>query len=879
MTRWLKTRLLSLLRRDRLEQDLDRELAFHLDMLTEQNLRAGMPALEARRLALRHFGKVEGVKEAVRDTWLSRAAETLRQDVRYGVRNLRRNPGFGFVVVLTMALGIGANTAIFSVVNGVLLRPLPYADDQRLVVLHQQLPLAGGDDLGFSYKELQDYRTQAPSLEGVAEFHEMWFILLGRPEPQRVSTGVVSANFFAVLGLKPLLGRDFVAGDEHPGAPAVLMLSHRYWQEAFGGDPRVVGRVFQMNDRPHQVVGVLPAAMQYPSDVDVYMPTSACPFRSSPETIARRDSRMSQAFARVRTGVSVEAARVEIADVAARMHRDHPQIYPANLEFRTQVIPLREELTRSFRTTLLVLLGTATLILLIVCASVANLTLARLVQREREMAVRAALGATRRRLLRQLLTESTVLALFGGVAGLVIAFSGVDLLAAFAERFTQRAADIRIDRAVLLYTLAVSLATGLIFGSVPALVARFSPAPPLREGSRTTHASHTVRSSLIVVQVAVSFMLLVGAGLTIRTLFELQQVDPGYRTDSIMTMRVDLDFTKYDDAQYERAPFWETLEDRLRAIPGVVSVGGAGTFPLNDRGPFSRSIVIEGHEPPAGAPRPQVDVRIVSPDYFTTLGQPLLSGRVFSRRDRFGEPPVIIVSRRMAEHYWPGDDAIGRRVGDGEDWFTVVGVVADARQQLHQSPGDEIYVPMFQSGQLSSNWLVRTSLDPPAIIRQVRDTLRLLDPGQPVDQFRTLAEIRLASLESPRLTATLLGLFAALALVITAAGIAGVIAFSVNQRTQEFGIRRALGAGRATVLRLVLREGLQLVLVGLAIGAAGAMLLARVMTTLLFGVEPTDALTFVSVAMMLVAVALVACFVPAHRAASVDPMIALRADS
>lgn len=492
------------------------------------------------------------------------------------------------------------------------------------------------------------------------------------------------------------------------------------------------------------------------------------------------------------------------------------------------------------------------------------------------MAVRTALGATRRRLLRQLLTESTILALLGGVAGLVVAFSCVDLLAGFAERFTQRAADIRIDRVVLLYTLAVSLATGLIFGSVPALVSRFSPAPPLREGGRTTHASHTVRSALIVVQVAVSFMLLVCAGLTIRTLFKLQQVDPGYRTDSIMTMRVDLDFAKYDDPRHERAPFWERLEEHLRSIPGVVSVGGAGTFPLNDRGPFSSSIVIERHQPPAGAPRPQVDVRIVSPDYFGTLGQPLLAGRVFSRRDRFGEPAVVIVSRTLAEHYWPGESAIGRHVGDGEDWFTVVGVVADARQHLHQPPGDEIYVPMFQSGQLSSNWLVRTSLDAPAITRQIRETLRSLDPGQPVDQFRTLADVRLAALEAPRLTATLLGLFAALALVITAAGIAGVIAFSVNQRTQEFGIRRALGAGRATVLRLVLREGLQLVLAGLAIGAAAAMVLARVMTTLLFGIEPTDALTFVSVAMMLVAVALVACFVPAHRAASVDPMIALR---
>ena len=877
MFKWMKTRLNSLLRRERLEQDLDRELSFHIDMLTEQNIRAGMAPGEARAQAVKRFGRVEGVKDAVRDTWLSRVFETLGQDMRYGLRNLRRNPGFALVVIATMALGIGANTAIFSVVNSVLLRPLPYEGGDRLVVLRQQRPLAGDTDISFSPKEIADYGTQTAALEGVAEFHSMWFILLGRSEPERVSTGVVSANFFPLLGVKPMLGRSFTHEDERVGSPAVLILSHKYWQRSFGGDPSIVGRVFQMNDRPHEVVGVLPAITEYPEEVDVYMPTSACPFRSSKRMVETRSMRMVGAFGKIRKGVTLDKARADIAVVASRLAKDYPDDYPSTQGYQTVAIPLQEELTRSFKTTLLVLLGTAAFVLLIVCASIANLTLARMVRRQREMSVRVALGASRTRLLRQLLTESTLLAVIGGALGLMLAVWGLDLLVAFAERFTSRAAEIEIDRMVLLYTLVISVGTGLVFGSVPAFAGRLGSTPSLGAGTRSTQASHGLRSSLIVVQVAVSFMLLIGAGLTVRTLINLQQVDPGFRTDDILTSRLDLNFTKYGDPFGERAPFWELLEERLRAIPGVVSVGGAGTFPLNEEGPFSSSMTIEGVHLPSNAP-PQVDVRIVSPDYFQTLGQPLLAGRAFARSDRGRDNPVAIVSRTMAQRYWGGDSPVGRRISpdEGRTWVTIVGVVADARQQLTLPPGAEVYVPMFQSGQLSSNWLVRTTVDPITMARQVREAVYSIDPDQPIDRFRTLAEVRASTLDSPRLTATLLGLFALLALVITSAGIAGVIAFSVNQRTQEFGVRMALGAPRGSVLSMVLRQGLRLVLTGLAIGLAGAIVLTRVMTTLLFGVEPTDALTFLAVSMVLVAVAAAACLIPARRAASVDPMVALR---
>jgi predicted permease len=877
MLRRIRTRLASLVRRDRVEGELDAELRFHIDMLTERQVRAGLAPDEARRAALREFGVVDRVKEDVRDAWLSRLAETLGQDVRYGFKNLRRNRGFALVVIVTMALGIGANTAIFSVVNGVLLQPLPYREGDRLVVLRQEQPLAAVSDTGFSYQEIQDYRVRSHSLDGVAEFHNMWFILLGRAEPERLATGVVSANFFDVLGVQPAFGRAFQESDDKPGAPAVLVLSDAYWRRSFHGDPSVVGRVFQMNDRPHQVIGILPPVTQYPLDVDVYMTTSACPFRSAQKFIDNRKARMMQAFGRVKPGIAIDKARADLEVVASGIQAEHPDVYRASDGYRVSVTPLKEEMTRDFRTTLLVLLGTAGFVLLIVCASVANLTLARMVRREREIAIRSVLGASRARLLRQLLTESVLLAILGGALGIALAAWGVDLLVAYAARFTPRAGDIGIDRTVLLYTFAISVLTGLVFGAVPAFTGPLGMAPALKDGGRTTQNRQAVRSVLIVLQVAASFMLLIGAGLMLRTVLNLQRVDPGFKTDNLLTMRIDLNFSKYKGPQIPA--FWERLEERLKAEPGVLAAGGGGTFPLNDLGPFTGAIRIEGHDLAPDAPRPLVNFYLATPDYFSTIGQPLLAGRAFVRADRDPDSPnpVVIINKSMARHYWPDQDPVGRRIaGDGERWFTIVGVVADTLQQLKESAHDEVYRPLIQTTQLSTTWLLRTGIDPASMERQIRRAVRAIDPDQPVDHFRTVAEVRRASLESPRLTAVLLGLFALLALVITAAGIAGVIAFSVNQRTQEFGIRMALGAQRGSVLSMVLRQGISLVLIGLAIGMAGAVVLTRALTTILFGVQPTDALTFVAVSMVLVAVAAGACLVPARRAASVDPMVALR---
>jgi putative ABC transport system permease protein len=898
MIRHLAVRLASLFGRERQERELDAELRYHIDMLTEQNVKKGLSPATARREALRVFGPVAGVKDDVRDKWLSRFVEVGAQDIRYGVRSLRRNPGFALVVIVTMALGIGANTAIFSVVNGVLLRPLPYQDGEKLVVLHHGQGDAVANDLGFSPKEMDDYR-QARSLSGVVEFHQMFFNLLGRAEPERLSTGVVSANYFDVLGVKPVYGRTFVAGDDAPGAPAVLVLSHAYWKRSFDGDASVVGKVFRMNDKPHTVIGVMPPVPQYPLEVDIYMPSSACPFRSNPNLIANRRGRMLTAFARVKPDVTIEKAQADLDIVAAQLQGDYKDFYPRT-GFNAAAVPLKDDLTSNFTATLWILLGTAGFVLLIVCASIANLLLARMVRREREMSVRAALGATRGRLLRQLLTESLILAVTGGVLGLALSAFSLKLLVTFAERFTPRAHEISIDFNVLFFTLAVSIVTGLIFGSIPAFARRVDVAPALREGSRATHSSQTIRSALIVAQVSASFMLLIAAGLTLRSLMQVQSVDPGFKTENLLTLRADMSFDKFPlnapDRRARTSAYWTEFEEKLRAIPGVIELGGGGTFPLNENDPFPQGFEREFHPLPPDSPRPQVSFRFATPDYFKTFGQPVIAGRSFTPGDGIDAPRVAIVSQAAAKKFWPNEDPVGKRIRAATPpnappaaWVTIVGVVADVRQQLDRTPAEELYVPLKQNPLFGTTWVIHSRVRVEELVHAIKAAAQAHDPDLPVANFRTLAEVRSTALAPRRVVVSLIGLFGLLALVITAAGIAGVIAFSVNQRTHEFGIRMALGAHRAGVLAMVVREGLVLVTLGLVIGLVGAIVLTRVLgsvifaqqstagLTLLFNVTATDIPTYIGVAAVLVMVALAACLMPARRAASVDPMVALRA--
>jgi predicted permease len=879
-----RSRLDALLHGKVREQGMDEELRFHVEMETEANLKRGLSPEAARRAALVSFGGVERVKDECRDSWGVRLVETSLQDLRYGLRSLRANPGFTLVVILTLGLGIGANTAIFSVVNAVLLRPLPYASGEQLVVLQQEAPAAGIAAMGLSPLEVIDYRAASDSLDAVVEYHSMNFTLLGGVEPQRVTTGVVSWNFFDVLGVKPVLGRDFRNTDEGPRADAVLLLSHGFWQSKLGGDPGIVGRRFEMNDRVHTVIGVLPPLPPYPDANDVYMTASACPFRSAPMMSENREGRMLQAFARVKAGVPLSQAKAEVGMIAHRLQAQYPAAYP-KVGYRADLRPVREELVQGARPPFLALLATAALVLLIACANVANLIIARLSGRERELAVRAALGAGRNRIVRQLLTESTILALAGGALGLLLAAAGARLLSTFAARFTPRASEVGIDGWVLAFTLLVSLTTGIVAGSLPGLPAWPRLARALGESGRSSAGPgrRRLRGALVVAQLAFSFILLIGAALTLRSLAELSRVDAGFRAENVLTMGIDLNWSNYTaEGQTDRErvlDFHEALAERTKGLPGVLGVGSAWTFPLNSRFSNDNSFAIAGRTVAAGEPLPQAEYRAASPDYFGTIGVPLLRGRVFDEHDRVKAPLVVILSRGLARRYWGDADPVGQRISDdrGEHWRTVVGVVGDVRNaSLDRTPKDTLYLPFLQSPGFSFSYFVRTVGDPLVVAQGVRQLVYSLDPETAVANVRTLEQVRHESIASPRLIATLLGAFAMLALAITAAGLSGLIAFTVSQRTHEIGIRMALGADSRGVVGMLVRQGLASVAIGLALGVAGALALTRLVAGMLFGVGPTDIVCFVASGTVLVAVATLACWAPARRATSIDPQVALR---
>ena len=879
-------RLRALLTRSRLEREMDEELRFHVERATEEKVRRGLSPDEARRVALVELGGLERTREDCREAWGVRALETLVQDVRYGLRGLRRNPGYSAAVLVTLALGIGANTAVFSVVNGVLLKPLPYKRGEQVVLLRQPERASKSEDIGFSVQEVRDDRDQTTTLDSVVEYHSMNFTLFGGKEPRRVRSGVVSANFFDVLEVRPLYGRTFRPGEDEVGAEPVLVLSHDFWR-SLGGDPGIVGAKFEMNDRVHVVVGVLPPLPQYPNDNDVYMPASACPFRSRPTTMANRQARLLNAFARMRPGVSLAAAQADVDAVAARMAAAHPDALPAGASARTVLSPLKEDLVRQARPTFLVLLATVAMVLLIACASVANLALARLSSRSREIAVRAALGAGRLRLIRQLATESTMLALAGGALGLLFAALTREALTGFAARFSPRAHEIRIDGAVFAFTLGVSLATGLLAGVLPGLPGWDKLAPTLVEsGVRATggRVRSRLRSSLVVWQLGLSFMLLIGAALMLRSFAKLQRVDGGFKFDNILTLSLDLNFSRYSTSERridldKVDAFYAPLYDAVRALPGVVQVAAAYTFPLNSGFQNDGTFQIEGREP--GASRPTASFLGVSPEYFRSLGVPLLKGRFFDGRDGLAKTGATIVNSRLARRHFGESEPLGRRVSfdRGQTWRTIVGVVGDVRQSgLEREPTDGIYLPYSEFPGYTSTLIVRTAADPLAIAEQVRAEAHRLDPETAVGNVRTLARIRSESLSQPRLTTLLLGLFALVALTISATGLSGLMAYSVSQRTQEIGIRIALGAAPGRMVGMVLREGLTSAGIGLAIGLVGALGLARLVSGLLFGVEPTDPLCFLGSAAVLLTVALVACFVPARRVVAIEPMTALRTE-
>ncbi len=807
---------------------------------------------------------------------------TFIQDLRYGFRMLCKNPGFTLVALLALALGIGANTALFSVVYGVLLKPLPYAQGKELVVLQQDFPKANAMNVGFSVKELQDYREQSKSLAQIEEYHQMSFILLDGQEPDEVRTGVVSAHFFDLLGIKPYLGRFFTSADDTPGADAVLVLSYSYWKTRYGGDAGIIGRHFRMNDKVHTVVGVLPPVPQYPRENDVYMTTVACPFRSSPSTIASRSARMMRAFARLKPVADIQSGNVDVSLVASRLQQQYPADYPAARGFSATMDGLQNQLTQQVRRMLLLLLGTAGLVLLIACANVANLALARIMRREQEMAVRAALGANRGRLIRQLLTESTLLSLAGGALGLLLASGCLELLVRFVGRFTTRAAEVRISLEVLVFTLGVSILTGLIFGSIPALSQRLNLVNSLKEGSTNATVKSSgvgLRNLLVAGQVALSFVLLIAAGLMVRSFVKLQQVNAGYNPENVLTANIPLSFSKYH-SNADTITFFDRVMRKLEGTPGVVAVGVNSGAPLAPGMPMNQTFIVEGRQTSDRDALPTADINFVSPDCLQLLGIPLITGRYFTPHDNADSPEVVIISRSLARHYFSNEDPLGKRIsGDnGKTWVKIVGVVGDVKYYgLDKEALDTAY-GAFSQTPMGGSLLVKTAGNPMNYAQQVREAVYSADPEQPVNGIQTLNELRGDALVQSRLTTLLLALFAGLALAIAATGLSGVTALMVSQRTREIGIRMALGAQSTAVMRMVLMQGMRVIAFGLAAGIVGALIFSRVMRALLFETPVNDPLTFAGVALMFLAVGFAASYVPARRVTKVDPLIALRSE-
>ena len=708
----------------------------------------------------------------------------------------------------------------------------------------------------------------------------MVFLLLGKNIAERVQTAVVSANFFSVLGVEPKYGRTFVAADEKPGSDAVLVLSHNYWLTRHGGDPSIVGKVFQMNSRAHTVIGVLPPIPQYPRESDVYMPTSQCPTRSSARFQQNRNGRMMTVFGRMKPGTTLAEAQADLSAQAGRMAQAYPESYPRERQYGIVARGLRDELTEKAQPLLLVLLAVTGFVLLIACANVANLLLARLLRVERELAVRTALGASRWRLVRQLLAEGVLLSLAGGVLGVVMAPLALRALVSFTERFTTRAAEVSIDTPVLIFSLILAVVTGLLFSLVPALaVSRLQQGAGRQTGSRSRGR---LRASLVVAQVAVSFVLLVGAGLMVRSFQKLQSERPGFRPEQLLTMRVTPNFYRYQGRRAEFEAMWREAMRKVGEVPGVTGLAATTNAPFDPAGiaagPGNVDFEIEGRPASRGSLAPTVDVTGVSANYFGTIGQPVLAGRDFMERDDTEALPVAVINESLARHRWPGEDPVGRRVtfDGGKTWMQIVGVAGDVKEYgLDKPVGDELYRPARQSG-FAGILLVRTNGSPLGMAEAVRRALAGVNAELAVDRVSTIARFQEESMAPARLTTVLLGLFAGLALVMSMSGLAAVMALAVSQRTQELGIRLALGAPRGSVLQLVTGQGMAMTLAGLAIGVAGSLMLTRFLAHLLYATSATDIATFIGAGVLFLIVAGVACVVPAWRVMGIDPVAAIR---
>ncbi|MBS1806991.1 MAG: ABC transporter permease [Acidobacteria bacterium] len=820
---------------------------------------------------------------------------TLWQDIRFGLRMMLRHPAVTLVAVIALTLGIGANTAIFSVVNAILLRPLPYEESERLIFLSERSQQLEG--MSISYPNFTDWRAQNRVFEAIGVYNRDSYNLTGIGEAERINAAQASADLFTVLRVKPALGRVYTNDEDKPGATPVVVLSHGLWQRRFGGDAKILNQTISLNNKRYEVIGIMPNGFLFPSRIEMWVPVG--PLSDQRSWQQRGNHPGLYGVARLKPGITIEQARADMDNVAANLEKQYPDSNKGN---RVTVKSLLENYVEDVRPKLWVILGAVGMVLLIACANVANLLLARATVRQKEMAIRNALGASRWRVVRQLLTESMVLSVIGGGLGLMLAQWGIELIVAISPNDIPRWREVNLDSTVLLFTIGVSLLTGIVFGLAPALhSSSVNVHETLKETGRgSTGTRQWVRNSLVVVEIATTLLLLIAAGLMIRSFYHLQTMNPGFSYDNLTALSLSLPRQKYDSIE-QRASFYQRVIQNIQTLPGLKAVGAASGLPLGNNG-WQTSFMIDGQAPPPPDQRPLMELCLVTPDYFRAMEIPLLRGRWFTDQDNrehlkgrdlsamnemerdIAGLNVMVVDEEFARRHWPNEEAIGKRILLGSDEkaqkVEVVGVVGRVKMEGLNQESNRVqgYFPFLQIPERAMTIVVKSAIDPLQMINAARQQVTAVDPDQPVYDVRTMYQIKAESISSERLNLTLLSVFAVVALILAIVGIYGVMSYSVTQRTHEIGIRLALGANHTDVLKLVIGQGMKLAMVGTVIGLGAAYVLTSWMKTLLFGIDATDPLTFAGVAMLLGLVAFLACYIPARRATKVDPMIALRYD-
>jgi putative ABC transport system permease protein len=817
---------------------------------------------------------------------------TLLQDLRYGARMFLKNPGITAIVIVALALGIGANTAIFSVVNAVLLRPLPYEEADRLVFLNERSQVL--DDMSISYPNFTDWRNQNHVFERIGVYNRNSYNLTGMGDAERILTAQVSADLFSALRVNAGWGRVFTNEEDKPGGAPVVVLSYAFWQRRFGGQTSILNQALTLNGKSYTVIGVMPQGFQNPSRVEMWVPVGQ--LAGDPNWQQRGNHPGLYGIARLKPGVTLAQAQADMDNIAVNLEKQYPD---SNSGDRVRIRPLLEVFVSEVRSTLWVLFGAVAFVLLIACANIANLLLARATARQKEMAIRSAMGAGRWRIARQLLTESVLLALVGGTLGLLIARWGIQFILYISPTAIPRAKEIDLDWKVLAFTIGVSFLTGILFGLVPAIQAgEVDVHETLKETGRGTTGRHWLRSSLVVVEVATTMVLLIGAGLMIRSFYRLQNVNPGFSYEHVTSFSISLPQKKYA-TEAQRADLFKRLLENIRVLPGVEATGAASGLPLGNNG-WQTSFIVDGRPVPPRKDTPLMEACAVTPDYFRALNIPLLRGRYFNDQDNrsflqgrdlskldegerlISGANVIVIDEEFARRYWPNEDAVGKRIRMGREEkapvLTVVGIVGRVKMEGLNQDSNRVqgYFAFAQLPLSGMTVIIKAAGDPNQLIASAREQVKAVDPDQPIYNIRTMNEIRSESVAPERLNLTLLSIFAGIALVLAVVGIYGVMSYSVTQRTHEIGIRMAIGAQPRDVFRMVLGQGMLLALIGVGIGLIGAFGLTRLMTSMLFGVAPTDPATFAAIALLLTIVALIACYLPGRRATKVDPVVSLR---